>query len=199
MVMAGYEIQMFNPDGFSQMNTCGMMGGNMEFDSHIAYHMHYSDRQLAHYNADENSIKAKFWNNQSSNWIDANASIHSESNTIAFKSRIVSNYIILINNNKVTLIREETALTSDLFEFEQNYPNPFKPTTVIQFTLNQDGEVTLIIYNILREKKTELINLKMSAGLYNFTFNAADLPSSIYFYKLNSGSSIKVKKMNLIK
>jgi len=197
-VMAGYEIQMFNPDGSSEMKSGGMMGGHMEFDSDISYQMHYTDKQLEHYNVEESSIKAKYWDNKSSNWTDVTASIHPETNTITFESQIVSNYVILIYN-KATLIREETTLPPDLFELEQNYPNPFNPTTVIQFSLNEDSEVALTIYNLLGEKIAELIDRKMSAGLYSISFDATDLPSGIYFYELNSGVSIKVKKMNLIK
>ncbi|MCB0752525.1 MAG: T9SS type A sorting domain-containing protein, partial [Ignavibacteriae bacterium] len=78
-------------------------------------------------------------------------------------------------------------------------PNPFNPTTVIQFTLSKEASVTLNIYNVLGEKVSELLNEKMGMGTYNVNFNAKDLPSGVYFYELNTGFSSIVKKMSLLK
>jgi len=83
----------------------------------------------------------------------------------------------------------------------QNYPNPFNPSTNIQFNLPVKESVTLEVYNILGQKVASLINHKpLPAGQHMVTFHAGDLPSGIYFYRLDLGSGQSfTKKMTLMK
>ena len=90
------------------------------------------------------------------------------------------------------------------FSLLQNYPNPFNPTTTLQFTLPVDAGVILGVYNIVGEKVAEIINDELSAGSHSIKFNADNLSSGLYLYKLNvigkDGSSYSaVKKMTLLK
>ncbi|HKJ34447.1 MAG TPA: T9SS type A sorting domain-containing protein [Balneolales bacterium] len=87
----------------------------------------------------------------------------------------------------------------DNYRLNQNYPNPFNPTTVISYTLNQAGPVTLQVYNALGQKIATLVNGTQSAGSHRITFIAKGLNSGVYFYKLKSGSFTQIKKMMLIK
>ncbi|MCB0746623.1 MAG: T9SS type A sorting domain-containing protein [Ignavibacteriae bacterium] len=198
-ILAGYEIDMFDPNGASMMRNGDMMGGHMEFGSKVGYQLHYTDKQLENHKTDENSLIVKYWDNLSNTWLNANASVNTEANLVTFENNVVSNYIVL-SFNKVTAINvEANSLTPNDFNLEQNYPNPFNPTTVIQFTLSKEASVTLNIYNVLGEKVSELLNKKMGVGSYNVNFNAKDLPSGVYFYELNTGFSSIVKKMSLLK
>ena len=90
----------------------------------------------------------------------------------------------------------ETILHYKLF---QNYPNPFNPTTAIRFEVPVSSFVNLTIYNAVGEKVSTLINQQMEAGSYNWNFNADNLPSGIYIYRLTAGSKLYTKKMMLIK
>jgi hypothetical protein len=85
------------------------------------------------------------------------------------------------------------------FVLEQNYPNPFNPTTVIEFALPKQAAVKLSVYNILGEKVAELVNGTLSAGYHSVSFNASDLSSGIYIYKITAGNFVSVKKMMLLK
>ncbi len=85
------------------------------------------------------------------------------------------------------------------FLLEQNYPNPFNPTTIIDFKLKVEGMTKLVVYNILGQEVKVLLNENMRAGLYSVPFNGSNLPSGIYFYKLESNNQMQVKKMLLIK
>lgn len=85
------------------------------------------------------------------------------------------------------------------FMLKQNYPNPFNPNTAIEFSLAKGGYVSLNIYDALGREVSQLINNEMKAGEYSINFNAADLPSSTYYYKLTSGSFSETKKMILVK
>lgn len=87
----------------------------------------------------------------------------------------------------------------DRFALEQNHPNPFNPTTNIQFDLPQSADVTLIVYNTLGQKITTLIDKRMNAGSYSVQFEGSGLPTGVYIYRIKAGSFITSKKMLLVK
>src|SRR2546425_12199763 len=81
----------------------------------------------------------------------------------------------------------------------QNYPNPFNPSSVIQYELPQDAIVSLKVYNILGHETATLINDIEVAGYKSTTFDARNYPSGVYFYRLQAGKFVDVKKMVLIR
>ena len=81
----------------------------------------------------------------------------------------------------------------------QNYPNPFNPETIINYELPITNNVELSIYNILGQRVATLVNKEQRAGSYEVKFNASNLTSGIYFYKLQSGSFVESRKMVLLK
>jgi hypothetical protein len=86
------------------------------------------------------------------------------------------------------------------YDLSQNYPNPFNPSTTINYSLPVEGDVNLKIYDILgREIRTLINNETKSAGQYTIYFNAQNLPSGIYIYRLQVGDFSQVKKMMLLK
>lgn len=85
------------------------------------------------------------------------------------------------------------------FELKQNYPNPFNPSTQISFSLAKDGFVKLVVYNLLGQEVKTLINRNMEAGSHSMSFDAYDLQSGIYIYKLTSAGSTLTKKMMLVR
>lgn len=85
------------------------------------------------------------------------------------------------------------------YSLSQNYPNPFNPTTQIQYSIEKKGNVTLRIYDLLGRQVEELVNTYQQPGIYTVTFNASKLSTGVYFYKLESGSFVSIKKMILIK
>jgi len=85
------------------------------------------------------------------------------------------------------------------FALGQNYPNPFNPSTQIEFRIPETGNVKLAVYNLVGEEVALLVNGLIEAGVHEVTFNADNLPSGAYFYKLQSGSKVEVKKMLLTK
>ena len=95
---------------------------------------------------------------------------------------------------------DEDALTFGA----SNYPNPFNPETVIQYTLAEAGDVRLVIYNVLGQQVRELVNASQSPGQYHVRWNSRDafghpVSSGVYFYRLVAGSDVAIKKMLLMK
>jgi len=92
------------------------------------------------------------------------------------------------------------------YSLQQNYPNPFNPVTIIRYNLPIKSQVELVVYNVLGESVTQLINEEKEAGRHSVEFNAADLPSGVYFYRLQAvptgrqaGSFVETKKMILLR
>ena len=85
------------------------------------------------------------------------------------------------------------------FSLEQNYPNPFNPSTSIKFSLPDDISVKLAIYDVIGRVIDVLVERRLEAGIHTVSFNAMNLPSGIYFCKLEAGNYNAVKKMSLVK
>lgn len=85
------------------------------------------------------------------------------------------------------------------FTLEQNFPNPFNPTTKLSWQSPISSQQTLIIYDVLGNEVTTFVDEFRQAGKYEFNFDASGLSSGIYFYKLSAGEFVETKKMILIK
>ena len=95
--------------------------------------------------------------------------------------------------------RDETVGIPSTFALHQNYPNPFNPSTTISYDLPVRAKVKLVIYNLLGQEVATLVNGEQEPGRYNVKFDASGLPSGIYFYRLDAGKFVDVKKMILVK
>jgi hypothetical protein len=93
----------------------------------------------------------------------------------------------------------DKSQTVSTYQLAQNYPNPFNPTTTIQYSLMNPGMVTLSIYDILGRKISTLVNRNETAGAHTVSFDASRYSSGVYFYRIESGSFISIKKMMLLK
>ena len=137
-----------------------------------------------------------------------------------FNTKVDRPYGLVVNNGKAyvayfglhvfkkgkpTGVEREDNLNSISFKLFQNYPNPFNPTTTIKYSIpavganNADPLVMLKIYDLLGREIRTLVNKRQKAGNYSVQFNAGNLPSGIYFYRLQAGSFVQTKKMILLK
>ncbi|MBK7631989.1 MAG: SBBP repeat-containing protein [Ignavibacteriales bacterium] len=85
------------------------------------------------------------------------------------------------------------------YSLHQNYPNPFNPSTVIKYQLPISSQVIIKVYDVLGKEVATLVNEEKPAGRYQVNWNASNLSSGIYFYKIQSGSFVETKKMILLK
>ena len=85
------------------------------------------------------------------------------------------------------------------FSLSQNVPNPFNPITTIEFELPKTSEVGLKVFNILGEEVATLVSDRLSAGSYSYEWDASNLASGVYLYRLQVGDYVKIRKMVLIR
>ena len=105
---------------------------------------------------------------------------------------------IVVEKTSVTDVAEEKIQPKE-FSLAQNYPNPFNPSTTISYTLPIAGLVSLKVYDVLGNEVATLVNEEKTAGNYEVNFNASNLSSGTYIYKISAGDFVQTKKMILMK
>jgi CubicO group peptidase (beta-lactamase class C family) len=98
----------------------------------------------------------------------------------------------------ITEVDEISNQISD-FYLEQNFPNPFNPSTNIKYSVPQSSHVQIKVYDVLGNEIETLVNEEKPSGTYELTWNAVNLPSGVYFYRLKAGSFVETRKMILLK
>lgn len=84
------------------------------------------------------------------------------------------------------------------FQLSQNYPNPFNPSTKIRFSIPEESQVSIKIFNALGQEVSTILNNVVKSGTHTVNFDATELTSGVYFYKISAGSFTDTKKMLLI-
>ncbi|MFA7289484.1 MAG: T9SS type A sorting domain-containing protein [Melioribacteraceae bacterium] len=100
--------------------------------------------------------------------------------------------------NGITDVAEDSQIPTE-FTVYQNYPNPFNPTTNIKFSIPKASNVKVIVYDAIGREVRQLVNNELNAGTHTLQFNATNLASGIYLYRIEAGEFTKVSKMLLIK
>jgi PKD repeat protein len=117
-------------------------------------------------------------------------------------------FLIAIDNendsisHKMDVWVSETGILNGIpesFDCSQNYPNPFNPSTEINYQLPENNVVDLSVFNLCGKRVANLVKGYQEAGFYSLNFNASDLPSGMYLYRLTAGNNIITKKMVLMK
>ncbi len=106
--------------------------------------------------------------------------------------------ILRTTNGGVTFVRDETTQPTK-FGLEQNHPNPFNPTTKINYSIPEYSNVTLKVFDILGNEIETLVNEEKPVGAYELNWTSGHLPSGVYFYRIQAGDFIQTRKMILMK
>ena len=111
---------------------------------------------------------------------------------------ILARYLTIRVVNPVGIVQEQ-KLMPKMYELSQNYPNPFNPSTTIRYGLPERSHVSLAVYNTLGQQVTVLQNGEQEAGYHEVKFDASNLPSGVYFYRLQAGSYVETRKLCLVR
>tara|TARA_R110000868_G_scaffold410693_1_gene699766 strand:+ start:5031 stop:7610 length:2580 start_codon:yes stop_codon:yes gene_type:complete len=119
----------------------------------------------------------------------------------SFLSETSDHFPVWVRFNFGVQVSNETELEDVATEFrlDQNYPNPFNPSTTISYNLAENSNVSLAVYDLMGRKVATLVNSKQSAGEQSINFDASNLASGVYIYRLNTGNQLFTKKMILLK
>jgi hypothetical protein len=93
----------------------------------------------------------------------------------------------------------DPGVIPQIFSLSQNYPNPFNPSTSIKYDIPKHSGVKLVVFDLLGREVATLVNEMKKPGSYEVTFDGTNLSSGVYFYKIEAGDFVNVKKMVLIK
>ncbi|MHB1049354.1 MAG: M14 family zinc carboxypeptidase [Bacteroidota bacterium] len=107
--------------------------------------------------------------------------------------------IRIIHYNFAPLSVTDIAPVAESFELMQNYPNPFNPTTTIHFSIPQRSRTELSVFDAIGRKISTVVDRELASGSYTATFDARQLSSGIYFYRLEAGSYTATKRMTVLK
>lgn len=146
-----------------------------------------------------------FTSNSGQNWVQLNQGLTDLNiRSLAIKDNFVfagtnSNGLWRRNLNEILGISLISNQIPKSYKLSQNYPNPFNPSTIIKYDLPKEGMVKIVVYDAIGREVKTLVNEEQNAGSYKVEFDGSNLPSGIYFYKLQAGDFTETKKMLLIK
>ena len=120
-------------------------------------------------------------------------------NTQLANTEVISGFLAdTLFRSILVAVKEQEGLPK-AYALAQNYPNPFNPTTTIRYELPKASPATLAIYNILGARVATIVDGLEAAGYHQVEFNASQLASGVYFYRLHAGSFTETKKLVLIR
>jgi photosystem II stability/assembly factor-like uncharacterized protein len=106
---------------------------------------------------------------------------------------------LFIRGNIPTFVSKQNITIPEKMQLGQNYPNPFNPTTTISYQLSVNSYTTLKVYDVLGKEVAILVNQEQLPGSYSIQFDASNLSSGLYFYKLQAGNNFETKRMLMLK
>ncbi len=132
---------------------------------------------------------------------DIPADAYSIENGIIFTSPVRSVQMIMVEggNNYISGNDEVNSEMIHSYHLYQNYPNPFNPSTHIDYQLPMSTFVTLKVFDVLGKEIEILVDEHQNAGNHSVLFNASNLPSGVYYYRLETGMNHKIRKFLLLK
>lgn len=136
------------------------------------------------------------WSGSSWDPTDGSFTIHAGNYQYPVQGCTIKIEYAFLNTTDVSALMNNKAAN---YSLSQNYPNPFNPSTNIGFNLPSKAFVLLKVYDILGREVATLMNEELSAGSYTRQWNAANMPSGIYFYRLQAGSYGETKKLILLR
>ncbi len=132
-------------------------------------------------------------------WGRIGGSVNTSENYVEVNGVSDFSYWTIADVGQTLPVENESDYTPVEFALHQNYPNPFNPETIIRFELPSESYVTISVYNIIGEEVINLVNEKLSTGVYSVSFNGETLPSGLYLYRLKTDNNVFTKKMMLLK
>lgn len=183
-------FNMMNTDSIS--GTHNMMQFNMSMTCQFRWDSLMSDAKHRSWHP----TGMKGWNGSS--WVTI-PGVSLSGNTGTFTSPQLYSAIAFVGSSTTTTGIADRQAAPREFSLYQNYPNPFNPSTTIKFAIPRLEFVALEVYNLLGQRVASLISESLPAGVYEIVWNAGNLPSGVYFYRLAAGKVVQANRLVLAK
>jgi len=147
----------------------------------------------------ESELSLVRYNQETNDWDQLDSNVDTINKTVTGFTDHFSGFAA--GRVQLTTSAEDEVFNSrpESFILKQNYPNPFNPSTVIEFSIPQSSAVRLEIFNVVGQRVAMLINDQLNAGTHTVNFDASNLASGLYIYRLTAGNFVQTKKLTLIK
>jgi hypothetical protein len=195
----GFHMNAFAPTGLSMMQG-GMMGGQgmMTMARSMLIRIYVHPDSLLRHGFTMNQMRLMFLDVDST-WKPVPNQIRDLNSSTIVVTQLNADPYLALTAGAVTSVGDGGPSMPTQFSLEQNYPNPFNPSTTIRYSIAAANQVTLRVYNVLGQAVGTLVNAWQPAGNYSIRFDARNLPSGVYFYRLQSGNLTKTKRLTLLK
>jgi hypothetical protein len=195
----GYNWNEYSKAVFNWRDNYQFLAININFFNNNKWQE--TERLISYYNSAGYLTESMYEYKQNGNWILGDGSIGVE-NPDGFEIHYFAEGMIIYYGNPPIVSVNEDPLENQhplKFNLMQNYPNPFNPSTQIVYQIPKDGFVNVSVYNSLGQEVKNLVNQFQTRGKYTVQFNAGDVPSGVYLYRIQSGNFKEIKKMLLAK
>ena len=192
------RIQMGWDSGRYNMMNDSMMGGQhqMQFMMDLLCSLHWDSLMADSTHRHWHPTGLRGWDG--SQWVVMGSTVVSGNTATLTTTQVYSAIAFVGEPSSPTGVDDPGSLPAK-FELSQNYPNPFNPATTIEYELSSEVHVVLTVYNMLGQGVATLINEVEQPGHKSVSYNGNNLPSGLYFYRLNAGKFGETRKMTLIK
>jgi hypothetical protein len=182
---------------FNMMNGDSMHGSHnmMQFMKNLSCQFHWDSLMTDSTHRRWHPTGMKGWNGSS--WVSLGGTKTGNTMFLA-SSQIYSAFAFIGSPSSVVSVTEGQVIPEG-FQLEQNFPNPFNPSTKIEFNLPQAEFVSLKVFNSLGQVIATIVNGPREAGNYSVTWNAGLFPSGVYFYQITAGPFVKTRKLLLLR
>jgi hypothetical protein len=194
----GYHLDTFDPQG--QMTMAGGYQGHgmMGFQSQMRMRFHMNPDSLRKRGLTMNQVSLFHFDTDNQWKVVPNQASDLQAYTISFSSATAFSYYAIAPTG-LTAVKTSVGTVPSSFTLDQNFPNPFNPSTRISFSITEGSRVSLVVFDLLGRQVAMLIDADLPAGTYSATFNAGNLSSGMYLYRLQAGSFVQEKRMQLLK
>jgi hypothetical protein len=191
-VQAGSDSMHFN-----MMNGDSVYGSHnmMQFMKNLSCRFHWDTLMTDSTHRRWHPTGMKGWNG--SGWVSLGATMNGNTASLA-SSQTYSVFAFVGSPTSVVSVTDGLVIPAG-FQLEQNFPNPFNPSTTIEFNLPQAEFVSLKVFNSLGQEIATIVNGPRQAGNYSIKWDAGLVPSGVYFYRLSAGNFVQTKKLLLLR
>ncbi len=194
----GFHLDAFNPQGQMMMGGGYQGHGMMAFQSQMGMRFHMNPDSLRKRGLTMSQVGLFYFDTDNQWKVVPNQTSDLQAYTISFSSATAYSYYAIAPTG-LTAVQTGEGMTPSFFTLDQNFPNPFNPSTRISFSIPQEFRVSLVVFDLLGRQVARLIDADMPAGTHSATFNAGNLSSGVYLYRLQAGSFVREKGMQLLK